>query len=59
MIKKSTLFFLSREAPFNWKNYQKQKGPKTSDQIILRLQDKFRKILLLVICYLTKFVDVL
>ena len=40
--------------PFNSQNYQKQKGPGTSDQSI-RLQNKFRKILLLVMYYLTKF----
>ena len=43
-LKKVTLFFLSNPAPFNRQNYQKQKGPGTSDQSIFRLQKKFRKI---------------
>ena len=34
---------------------KKQKGPATSDQLFFRLQNKFRKIPLLVIYYLTKF----
>ena len=32
-----------------------QKGPGTSDQSLFRLQNKFRKIPLLVMYYLTKF----
>ena len=43
-LKKSTLFFLLNPAPFNWKSYQKQKGPGTSDQSLFRLQNKFTKI---------------
>ena len=35
-------------------NYQKQKGPGISDQSLFRLQNKFRKFLLLVKYYLTK-----
>ena len=54
-LKKVTLFFLSNPVPFNRQNYQKQKGPGTSDQSLFRLQNKFRKIPLLVIHYLTKF----
>ena len=45
--------------PFNGQNYQKQKGPGTSDQLFFRLRNKFRKIPLLVIHYLTKFDDVI
>ena len=41
--------------PLNRKNYQKQKGPGTSDQPLFRLQNKFRKIPLLLTYYLTKF----
>ena len=54
-LKKLTLFFLSNPVPFNGQSYQKQKGPGTSDQSLFRLQNKFRKIPLLVIYYLTKF----
>ena len=36
-LKKVTLFFLSDPVPFNRQNYQKQKGPGTSEQSLLRL----------------------
>ena len=55
---KSTLFFLPNPVSFNVQSYKKQKGPGTSDQSLFRLQNKFRKIPLLVIYYLTKFDDV-
>ena len=58
-LKKSTLFFLPNPVPFNGQSYQKQKGPGTSDQSLFRLQNKFRKIPLLVMYYLTKFDDVI
>ena len=58
-LKRSTLFFLLNPVPFNGQRYQKQKGPGTSDQSLYRLQNKLRKILLLVIYYLTKFDDVI
>ena len=58
-LKKLTLFFLSNQVPFNGQSYQKQKGPGTSDQSLFRLQNKFRKIPLLVIYYRTKFDDVI
>ena len=58
-LKKSTLFFLLNPVPFNVQSYQKQKGPGTSDQSLFRLQNKFRKIPLFVIYYLTKFDDVM
>ena len=48
-LKKSTLFFPSNPVPFNGQNYWKQKGSGTSDQLLLRLWNKFRKIPLLVI----------
>ena len=57
-FKKVNLFSLSNPVPFNRQNYQKQKGPGTSDQSLFRLQNKFRKIPLLVIYYLTKFDDI-
>ena len=58
-LKKLTSFFLPNPVPFNVESYQKQKGPGTSDQSLLRLQNMFRKIPLLVIYYLTKFDDVI
>ena len=54
-LKGVTLFFLLNPVPFNGQNYQKQKGPGTGDQLLSRLQSKFRKIPLLVMYYLTKF----
>ena len=39
--------------PFNIQNYQKQKEPGTSGQSPFRLRNKFRKISLLVMYYLT------
>ena len=51
-LKKVTLFFLSNAVPFNGQNYQKQKGPGTSDQLLFRLRSKFRKIPFLVMYYL-------
>ena len=52
-------FLLSSPVSFNRQNYQKQKGPGTSDQLLFRLRNKFRKIPLLVMYYLTKFDDVI
>ena len=54
-LKKLTLIFLSNPVPNNGLSYNKQKGPGTSDQSLFRLQNKFTKISLLVIYYLTKF----
>ena len=58
-LKKLTLFFLSNPVPFYGQSYQKQKGLETSDQLLFSLQNKFRKIPLLVIYYMTKFDDVI
>ena len=58
-LTKLTLFFLLNPVPFNGQSYQKQKGPGTSDQSVLRLRNKFRKILSLAIYYLNKFDDVI
>ena len=58
-LKNSTLFFLPNPVPFNVQSYQKQKGPGTNDQLLLRLQNLFRKIPLLVMYYLTNFDDVI
>ena len=48
-------FFLSNPVLFNGQSYLKQKGSGTSDQLLFRLQNKFRKIPLSVIYYLTRF----
>ena len=40
-------------------SYQKQKGPGTSHQSLFRSQNKFRKIPLFVIYYLTKIDDIM
>ena len=58
-LKKFTLFFLSNPVPFNGQGYQKQKGSGTSHQSFFRPWNKFRKIPLFVIYYLTKFDDVM
>ena len=58
-LKKATLFFLSKPVPFSSQNNQKQMGPGTSDQSLYRLQNKFRKISLLVMYYLTNIDDVI
>ena len=58
-FKKSTLFFLSNPVPFHGQSYQKQKGSETSDQSLFRLRNKFRKIPLFFIYYVTKFDDVM
>ena len=57
-LRKLTLFFILNPVRFNGQSNQKQKGPGTSDQSLFSLQNKFRKIPLLVIYYLTKFDDV-
>ena len=56
-LKKLPLFVFLNSVPFNGQSYQKQNGSSTSDQLLFRLQNKFRKIALLVIYYLTKFED--
>ena len=58
-LKKVTLFFLLNPVSFNKQNYQKQKGIGTSDQSLFRLRNKFNKITLLVMYYLTKFDEVI
>ena len=58
-LKKVTSFVLSNPVPFNRQNNQKQKGAGTSDQSLFRLQNKFRKVPLLVMYYLTKFDNVI
>ena len=58
-LKKATSFFPSHLVPFNRQNYQKQKNPGTTEQSFFMLKNKFRKIPLLVMYYLTKFDDVI
>ena len=58
-LKKLNLFFLSNPVPFNGQSYQKEKGPGNSDHLLFRLQNKFKKIRLLVIYYLTKFDEII
>ena len=54
-LKKLTLFFLLNPVPFNEQSHQKQKGYGTSDQSLFRLRNKFTKVSLLVMYYLTNF----
>ena len=58
-FKKLISFFLLNPVPFNLQSYLKQKGSGTGDHLFLRLQNKFKKIPLLVIYYLTKFDDII
>ena len=58
-LKKLTLFFLSNPFPFNGQSSQKQKGSGTSHQLLINSRNKFTKIPLFVIYYLTKFDDVM
>ena len=58
-LTKVNFVFSFEPSPFQWTNYQKQKGPGISDQLFFGLQNKFRKIPLLVMHYLTKFDDVI
>ena len=58
-LKKVNLFFLMNPVPSNGQNYQTEKGPGTSDQLVFSLRNKFRKIPLLVMYYLTKFDDII
>ena len=54
-LKTLTLFFLSNPISFNGQSYQKQNRPGTSDLSLFRLRNRFTKISLLVLYYLTKF----
>ena len=51
-LRKINFFFLLNADPFIGQDYEKQKGPGSSDQSLFRLQNKFRKIPLLVMYYL-------
>ena len=54
-LKTLTLYFLLNPVSFDGQIYQKQKRPRTSNLSLFRLQNKFTKIFLLVIYYLTKY----
>ena len=54
-LKKLTLVFLSNPVPFNGQSFQKQKGSATRHLLIFRLRNKFTKVSLSVIYYLTRF----
>ena len=56
-LKNVTSFFLLNTVPFNRQNYQKGSG--TTDQSLFRLRNKFTKIPLLVMYYLTNFDDII
>ena len=58
-LKNGNFIFSFEPVPFSKQNYQKQKGPGSSDQSLFRLRNKFRKIPLLVMYYLTKFDDII
>ena len=58
-LKKLTLFFLTNPVAFNRQIYQKQKMLGTSEHLVFSLQNKFRKIPLMCMCYLTKFYDLI
>ena len=53
VLKNLSLFFFLNPVYFNGKDYEKQKGPGNSNQLLFRLQNKSRKIPLLVMYYLT------
>ena len=50
MIKDKSIFS-SNQIPFRGEGYEKQKDPGARDQLLFRLEDKFRKIPLLVITW--------
>ena len=52
---KKLTFFLFNPVSFKRQSYQKEKGPGTSSYSLFRLLNKFTKMSLLVIYYLTKF----
>ena len=58
-LRKVNFIFSFEPSPFQWTKLSKTKGPRTSDQLLFRLQNKFREIPLLVIYYLTKFDDMM
>ena len=56
---KLILFFLQNPVLFNEQDYEKQKRPATSDQLLFKLQKSSNNCAVLVMYYLTKFDDVI
>ena len=44
-LRKVNFVFLSNPVPFNGQDYEKQKGPRTSDQWLYRLQTNSAKLI--------------
>ena len=44
-LQKLTLLFLLNPVPFNGQIFQKQKGPRTSDQSLVKLRNELQKFL--------------
>ena len=51
-FKKVNFILLLNPVVFNGQDFKKQKGPGTSDQLLFRLQNNFRNILLLLMYYI-------
>ena len=58
-LKKVNFIFSCEPSPFNGQSYQKQKERGTSNQPFFKLQNKLRKISLLVTYYQTKLDDII
>ena len=58
-LEKGNFIFFGTQSLSIDKIFQKQKGPGSSDQLLFRLRNKFRKIPLLVMYYQTKFDDII
>ena len=58
-LKKVNFISSIEPSPFYEQSYLKQNGSSTSDQSLLMFQNKFKKIPLLVIYYLTNFDDII
>ena len=58
-LKKLTLIFLLNPFAFDRQDYEKQKGPETSEQSLFMLQNKFQKIPSVVTYYQTKSTNVI
>ena len=58
-LKKGSFVFLFQTQSLSTDKIIKKKRPGASDQLLFRLRNKFKKVPLLVMCYLTKFDDVI
>ena len=58
-LKKVNLMFSFKPIPFSGQSFQEQKGPGASEKLLFMLRNKIRKIPLLVMHYLIKFVGVI